>query len=53
MKKIITIVILSIFLVGCGNQENKEEKYYELTLPKEIVSNQIDNEKLKPMSWLF
>ncbi|NMA05425.1 MAG: hypothetical protein GX931_03535, partial [Acholeplasmataceae bacterium] len=46
MRKIIMIIVLSFLLVGC-KQKKPKEIYYELTLPNEITSNQIDNTKVK------
>jgi predicted AlkP superfamily pyrophosphatase or phosphodiesterase len=40
------IIVLSFLLVGC-KQKKPKEIYYELTLPNEITSNQIDNTKVK------
>lgn len=47
MRKIIMIMVLSFLLVGCKQKQVSEEIYYELTLPNEITSNQIDNKKIK------
>ncbi len=41
------IIALSFLLVGCKQKQAYEDKYYELTLPNEITSNQIDNKKIK------
>ncbi len=47
MKKIITVIVLSFLLVGCKQKQVNDDIYYELTLPNEITSNQIDNKKIK------